>query len=241
MSTTTIIRSFPIRPTPRSRDRRRALTPRSGRQARAPRSCSETGSGCSTSRSAASPPAARALPDLFSPSPEGAPTPAMIEAVNALLAAMSNEQRKASCFPARIEHVAALAEHRALRRALRPAPRRDRRARARCGAGRDARQHEPARLRTLARRHEAQPLPRRHRAWARSDGRMELHLLPVRRAVGDRALGLATVRPSPGAELLRARHADDLHAGVLGRRAELRRSRAVQGHPPCSRTRSAPA
>jgi hypothetical protein len=40
-----------------------------------------------------------AIPDLFAPRPEGAPTLAMIEAVNALLARMSPEQRKASCFP----------------------------------------------------------------------------------------------------------------------------------------------
>jgi hypothetical protein len=39
------------------------------------------------------------IPGLFAPKPEGAPTLAMIEAVNALLALMSPEQRKASCFP----------------------------------------------------------------------------------------------------------------------------------------------
>ena len=37
--------------------------------------------------------------DLFAVRPEGAPTLAMIEAVNALLARMLPEQRKASCFP----------------------------------------------------------------------------------------------------------------------------------------------
>lgn len=37
--------------------------------------------------------------DLYAPRPEGAPTLAMIEAVNALVARMSPEQRKASCFP----------------------------------------------------------------------------------------------------------------------------------------------
>jgi hypothetical protein len=41
----------------------------------------------------------RAIPGLFAPRPEGAPTLAMIEAVNALLARMTPEQRKASCFP----------------------------------------------------------------------------------------------------------------------------------------------
>ena len=41
-----------------------------------------------------------AAPGLFARQPEGAPTRAMIEAVNALLALMSPEQRKASCFPA---------------------------------------------------------------------------------------------------------------------------------------------
>lgn len=40
------------------------------------------------------------IPELFAPRPEGAPTLAMIEAVNALLATMSQEQRKRSCFPA---------------------------------------------------------------------------------------------------------------------------------------------
>jgi hypothetical protein len=40
-----------------------------------------------------------AIPGLFATRPEGAPTLAMIEAVHALLARMSPEQRKASCFP----------------------------------------------------------------------------------------------------------------------------------------------
>lgn len=39
------------------------------------------------------------LPGLFKVTPEGAPTLAMIEAVNALVALMSSEQKKASCFP----------------------------------------------------------------------------------------------------------------------------------------------
>jgi hypothetical protein len=39
------------------------------------------------------------IPDLYAPRPESAPTLAMIEAVNALLAKMSPEQRKAACFP----------------------------------------------------------------------------------------------------------------------------------------------
>ncbi len=39
------------------------------------------------------------IPRLFTPRPEGAPTLAMIEAVNALLAVMSAEQKKASMFP----------------------------------------------------------------------------------------------------------------------------------------------
>jgi hypothetical protein len=41
-----------------------------------------------------------AIPGLFAPQSEGAPTLAMIEAVNALLKMMSPEQRKSSCFPA---------------------------------------------------------------------------------------------------------------------------------------------
>ena len=44
--------------------------------------------------------AGTAAPGLFARQPEGAPTRAMIEAVNALLGLMSPEQRKASCFPA---------------------------------------------------------------------------------------------------------------------------------------------
>jgi hypothetical protein len=40
----------------------------------------------------------RVVPDLYAPRPEGAPTLAMIEAVNALVARMSPEQRRASCF-----------------------------------------------------------------------------------------------------------------------------------------------
>src|SRR5512145_2756315 len=39
------------------------------------------------------------IPELYAPRPEGAPTLAMIEAVNALVAMMSPEQRKVSCFP----------------------------------------------------------------------------------------------------------------------------------------------
>jgi hypothetical protein len=39
------------------------------------------------------------IPDLYAPRPEGAPTLAMIEAVNALVARLSPEQRRASCFP----------------------------------------------------------------------------------------------------------------------------------------------
>jgi hypothetical protein len=38
------------------------------------------------------------IPDLYAPRPEGAPTQTMIEAANALLAAMSSEQRETSCF-----------------------------------------------------------------------------------------------------------------------------------------------
>ena len=44
--------------------------------------------------------AGTAIPGLFARKSEGAPTGAMIEAVNALLGLMSPEQRKASCFPA---------------------------------------------------------------------------------------------------------------------------------------------
>ena len=61
---------------------------------------------------------------LFAPRPEGAPTLAMIEAVNALLPSCRPEQRKTSMLCGRFQSVAALAEHRALSRRLRPAPRR---------------------------------------------------------------------------------------------------------------------
>jgi hypothetical protein len=44
--------------------------------------------------------AGAAIHDLYKLRPEGAPTLAMIEAVNVLLATVSPEQRKASCFPA---------------------------------------------------------------------------------------------------------------------------------------------
>src|SRR5437763_14198639 len=40
-----------------------------------------------------------AVPGLYAPRSEGAPTLAMIEAVKALLKLMSPEQRKSSCFP----------------------------------------------------------------------------------------------------------------------------------------------
>ena len=171
------------------------------------------------------------IPDLFAPRPEGAPTLAMIEAVNALLAAHVARSRRSVELSGRLQPVAALAEHRALCRGLRAAPRRGRRAAARRGDGGAARQHERARLRAVARRDAAQPLPRRPGRRPGGAGRMELHLLPVRQAVGERALGLAVLRPSPRAQLLRARPADGAHPGVLGRRAELRRSRPVQGHP----------
>ena len=43
--------------------------------------------------------AGTAIPDIYKVQPEGAPTRAMIEAVNALLVLMSDEQKKSSCFP----------------------------------------------------------------------------------------------------------------------------------------------
>ena len=155
----------------------------------------------------------------------------MIEAVNALLGLMSPEQRKASCFPVgsqqwrHWQNTELYVEHYGLRLDEVSEPLRD------AVHGGAARQHERARLRAVARRDEAQPLPRRPRRRAGGDGRMELHLLPVRRAVDERALGLAVLRPSPRAQLLRAGRADGADAGVLGRRAELCRPRAVQGHP----------
>ena len=44
------------------------------------------------------------IPELFAPRPEGAPTLAMIEAVNALLARMSPEQKQRSSFPVGSNH-----------------------------------------------------------------------------------------------------------------------------------------
>ena len=111
--------------------------------------------------------AGQSIPDLFAPRPEGAPTLAMIEAVNALLGRDVAGAEEGLVLSGRLEPVAALAEHRALCRALRASPRRDQRAAARRGAGGAARQHEPARLRAVARRDEAQPLPRRHRRTGR--------------------------------------------------------------------------
>ena len=43
--------------------------------------------------------AGHVIADLYTPRPEGAPTLAMIEAVNALLALMSPQQKQSSCFP----------------------------------------------------------------------------------------------------------------------------------------------
>ncbi len=51
------------------------------------------------------------IPDLYATRPEGAPTLAMIEAVNALLERMTPEQSKRSCFPVDSPAMAALAEH----------------------------------------------------------------------------------------------------------------------------------
>ena len=51
------------------------------------------------------------IPALFAPRPEGAPTLAMIEAVNALLAVMSAEQKRVLDFPGGLQSVAAVAEH----------------------------------------------------------------------------------------------------------------------------------
>src|SRR4029079_3188104 len=44
------------------------------------------------------------IPELYAPRPEGAPTLAMIEAVNALLARMSPQQRARSSFPVDSQH-----------------------------------------------------------------------------------------------------------------------------------------
>ncbi len=103
------------------------------------------------------------IPDLFAPRPEGAPTLAMIEAANALLAVMSPEQKKTSCFPVdsnqwrRWQNTELYVEHYGLRSRRSASRVRD------GGARGAARQHEPARLRAVAQRDEAQPLPWRYR------------------------------------------------------------------------------
>ena len=181
------------------------------------------------------------IPDLYAPRPEGAPTLADDRGGQRAARAPVARAEEGIVLSGRLAAMAALAEHRALRRGLRAAARRGGRTAARGGDGGAARQHEPARLRAVARRDAAQPLPRRSRRRACGAGRMELHFLPVRHAVDERALGLAVFRAPPRSELLRAGRADGADAGVLGRRAELRRSRAVQGHHDCSRTRSARA
>ena len=130
---------------------------------------------------------------------------AMIEAVNALLAADVAGADEGLVLSGRFQPMAALAEHRALSsRITGCASTRSRAVRDAVMAVLRASMSEHG-YELVARRDEAQPLPRRPRRRPGGAGRMELHLLPVRHAVRDRALGLAVVRPSSGAQLLRAR------------------------------------
>jgi hypothetical protein len=73
---------------------------------------------------------------LFSLAPQDAPTPAMVEAVHALLNLLTHEQRAATCLPIDSELWRQLAEHRALCRASRPSSRRDERDNPGSGDGR---------------------------------------------------------------------------------------------------------
>jgi Protein of unknown function (DUF3500) len=79
-------------PTPREHAQARLKSPRAqGLFANWERMFSEPFRGITTG--------GQVIPDLYRPQPEGAPTVAMIEAVNVLLSRMSPDQRKASCFP----------------------------------------------------------------------------------------------------------------------------------------------
>ncbi len=64
-----------------------------------------------------------ALPGLFTLQPADAPVLQMVDAVGALLAQLTPEQRQAMSFPVEFREVAPMAEHRALRGELRAAPR----------------------------------------------------------------------------------------------------------------------
>ena len=132
MSADDYIRSFPIRPTPRSPGRRRARMPRRApRTTRARRACSANWEKMLNGPFRGITTDGEVIPDLFAPRPEDAPTLAMIEATNALLAMMSPEQRKTSCFPVGSDQWRRWQNTELYRRALRAAPRRDRRAAAR--------------------------------------------------------------------------------------------------------------
>jgi hypothetical protein len=120
------------------------------------------------------------IPDLYAQRPEGAPTLAMIEAVNALLALMTPEQRALSCFPVdspqwrHWQNTELYVENYGLRLdEVTPQLQGSHH-------GGAARQHERARLCAVARRDAAQPFPRRSGRRPRGDGRVELYLLFVR-------------------------------------------------------------
>ena len=171
------------------------------------------------------------IPDLYAPRPEGAPTLAMIEAANALLAEMSPEQKKASCFPAgsnqwrRWQNTELYLEHYGLRLDEIGEPLRDA-VLAVLRASMSPHGYELSR--------DVMKLNRFLGDIVHGPavmGEWSYIFCLFGEPSGDRAVGLAVLRPSSGAELLRAGHADGADAGVLGRRAELRRSRAVQGHP----------
>ncbi len=134
--------------------------------------------------------------------------------------------------PRRIRTVALLAEHRAVRRRLWVAARRSVGPRARSGDGGAAREPERERVRNLARCHATQPFPGRPRRLPGGAGRMELSVLPVRRAFHDRALGLAALRAPSHPQLLCARTANGADAGVPGGRAGIRGHRTVRGREP---------
>ena len=171
------------------------------------------------------------IPELYAPRPEGAPTLAMIEAVNALLAAMSPEQRKTSCFPVdsnqwrRWQNTELYLEHYGLRLDEISEPLRDA-VLAVLRASMSQHGYELSRDVMKLNRFLGDIV---HGPAVMGEWSYIFCLFGD--AVRDRAVGLAVLRPSPRAELLRAGPADGADAGVLGRRAELRRSWPVQGHP----------
>ena len=138
---------------------------------------------------------------LFALQPEDAPVEAMAAAAGRLHDRLSPEERARTRHPVgsplwhRWQNTEMLVEEHGLRleHAAPPGPR--------TGHGGGARQHERGRLRGERRRHAPQRLSGRCAGRAGGAQRMELHVLPVRRAIDRRSLGLAALRPPSVAEL----------------------------------------